>query len=115
MYGYVLLILLLAAGAWVASDFLNFRRSNAGEKVKGLECDAGGIVFVEGTKTYYRMPDGSRRKLADYAFDLTPGSKDMNMLTGILEQARKAKQEEASVDRKAAIKNMQDVAKHVNS
>jgi len=81
---------------------------------QGLKCDSGGVLFVQGNKTYYNMPKGERRLIAEYAMDLTPGSRDMNMFLATMEQARKEKINEARNERKEAKLRMETVAKDVS-
>lgn len=98
---------------YIVIDFSRFlvAKKKEKEEPEALKTDAGGVLFVQGNKTYYCLPNGSRRKIADYAFDLNPGSKDMNMFTGIMNKARSEMQAEASNKRKAAINNIVELAK----
>lgn len=109
----ILLGMLLFAGLWVLVDFQRFRvaKKKAAIKAKEVGTDAGGVLLIMGGKTYYDMPNRVRRKIADYPMDLTPGSADMNQFTAIMEKARKECHEEASKDRKQALKSMHEVAK----
>ena len=109
----ILLGMLLFASLWVLIDFQRFRVAikKSVKEDKAAKVDAGGILLIMGGKTYYDMPNRVRRKIADYPMDLTPGSADMNMFTAIMEQARKECHEEASKDRKQALKVMREVAK----
>ena len=109
----ILLGMLLFAGLWVLIDFQRFRvaKKKAATKAKEVGTDAGGILLIIGGKTYYDMPNRVRRKIADYPMDLTPGSADMNQFTAIMEQARKESHEEASNQRKKALRAMHEVAK----
>lgn len=97
---------------WLVADLSRFafarRKAN---NPAGLKLDAGGVVFIQGNRTYYRMPNGTRRKLADYAMDLTPGSSDMKMLTATMDQARKAHEAQKRAERKDALTAMRAVAK----
>lgn len=94
-------------------DLLRFTvaKHRADKGVAGVKTDAGGVLFVEGRRTYYRMPNGVRRKMADYPMDLTPGSPDMVQFTAVLDQARKLHEAEKRAKRKAALINMRAVAK----
>lgn len=94
-------------------DLLRFTvaKHRADKGVAGVKLDAGGVVFIQGNRTYYRMPNGTRRKLADYAMDLTPGSADMKMLTATMDQARKAHEAQKRAERKDALTAMRAVAK----
>lgn len=102
-------LLALLVVLFLISDFSVFAAKS--KPAEGYKVDAGGVLFVQGNATYYKMPSGARRKIADYAFDLTPGSRDMNMFLGILDKANREMKAEASNKRKAAIKNMLEVAK----
>lgn len=102
-------VIALLVIVFLIADFSVFAAKSKGPE--GYKTDAGGVLFVQGNTTYYQMPSGARRKIADYAFDLTPGSRDLNMFLGILNKARSEVQAEASSKRKAAIKNMIEVAK----
>ena len=110
---YILLGMLIFAGLWVLIDFQRFRvaKKKSVKEAKATNVDAGGILLIMGGKTYYDMPNKVRRKIADYPMDLIPGSADMNQFTAIMEQARNECHEEASKERKQAIKNIHEVAK----
>jgi hypothetical protein len=109
---FILLGLLALVFIWVLIDFFRFRKAKAkGKKeAKAANTDAGGTIFVQGNRTYYNMPNGVRRKIADYPMDLNPGSADMNMFTGIMDQARKLAHEDAKQAKKQAINNIASVA-----
>jgi hypothetical protein len=94
-------------------DLLRFTvaRHRADKDVAGVKTDADGVLFIEGRRTYYRMPNGVRRKMADYPMDLTPGSPDMVQFTAALDQARKLHEAEKRASRKNALTNMRAVAK----
>lgn len=104
IYFIAIVVLLLFL---VGFSFLDF----AVKSESGLRTDSGGILFVEGDRTYYKMPNGTRRKLADYPMDLTPGSKDMAMFLSIMDKAKKESHEEAVTKKREAVKNMQAVAR----
>lgn len=106
--GWIFFIALLVI-VFLIADFSVFAAKSKGPE--GYKTDAGGVLFVQGNTTYYQMPSGARRKIADYAFDLTPGSRDLNMFLGILDKANREMKAEASNKRKAAVKNMIEVAK----
>lgn len=97
-------------------DFFRFssKRKEAAKKVDGYMTDAGGVLFVQGNRTYYQMPNGVRRKIADYAMDLSPGSRDMAMFTQIMDEARRQKEAQDTNDRKAAKLAMERVARVAN-
>ena len=107
--GFMMVLLMV----FLLQDFARFtlRRAKALKKDEGYMTDAGGYLFVQGKRTYYTMPNGTRRKIADYPMDLTPGSADMNMFTQTMDQARKETANEARVLRKEAKANMEAVAK----
>ena len=106
-------VMMILLGVFLFQDFARFsyRRARALKKDEGYMTDAGGYLFVQGRKTYYTMPNGTRRKIADYPMDLTPGSADMNMFTSTMDQARKETANAARVMRKEAKANMEAVAK----
>jgi len=109
----ILLGLLAIVFIWVLIDFFRFRKAKAKgkQKAKAANTDAGGTLFVQGNRTYYNMPNGVRRKIADYPMDLNPGSADMNMFTGIMNQARKESHDESRKAKAQAIRNIGAVAK----
>jgi hypothetical protein len=112
-YGLVITIASLAVIAYIAAGFVAFavrsrREANSSESVK---THAGGALFVEGGKTYYTMPSGQRRKVADYPMDLTPGSADMIQFTAVLDKAYAEHMADKDKSRKAAVKAMHEVAR----
>ena len=111
-YGIAGLFVLLVV--FLGVDFTRFivARTKTDEPM-GVKCAAGGILFVHGNRTYYNMPNGVRRKIADYAMDLTPGSRDMNMFSAIMDQAAKEKINEGRVERKKSKEAMESVAKEI--
>ncbi len=117
---FVIIVLVCLAILFLGVDFTRFVKGKAKESSKddgpkGVKVDAGGILFVQGNRTYYNMPNGTRRKIADYAMDLSPGSRDMNMFTATLDQARKLHQNEQRNIRKEAKLAMESVAKEMVS
>ena len=76
-------------------------------------CHAGGVLFIQGGKTYYNMPNGVRRKIADYEMDLNPSSPDMRQFTECMETARREHNAEERVKRVNAKREMVKVAKEV--
>lgn len=98
-------------------DFTRFvvlkKEQQRRDKVDGLQCHAGGVLFVQGGKTYYNMPNGVRRIIAEYAMDLTPGSPDMMQFTECMETARREHNAEERRKRVQAKKAMVEVAKEV--
>ena len=109
--GWFLVLVTVGFVAFVAIDIARFAKAS---KPDGVKVDAGGVLFVQGNATYYRLPSGQRRKIADYPFDLTPGSDDMRAFLGVMDKALRDKQAEASNKRKAALNNMAKVAKEEN-
>ena len=110
--------LILAALAGIAAiliavDMIRFGRAkHKAEHPKAGIADAGGLLYVQGGKTYYKMPkSGSIRKLADYEYDLRPGSPDMVEFTRIMNQAREEHLAEIKEAKVAAVQNMREVAK----
>lgn len=97
-----------AAFLVVGFDFHRFAKKK--KIADALGTDAGGVLFIQGRKTYYKKTNGTRRKIADYAFDLNPGSPDMEMFTRIMEQARTEMQRDASDKKAAAVRAMKEVA-----
>lgn len=112
---YFCLILLAVVVILLGIDFTRFviaaRKEPKKNEPMGVKVDAGGILFVQGRKTYYQMPNGTRRKIADYPMDLKPGSRDMNMFLSMMDQARKLKENEGRAARKQAKLAMEAVAK----
>lgn len=107
----VVIILVILVVLFLGLDFTRFVKANSKEEKKnGVQCNSGGVLFVQGRKTYYQMPSGTRRKIADFPMDLTPGSKDMNEFTRIMEQAAKERINEDRNLRKKAKENMIGVA-----
>lgn len=115
----VVIILLVLVVLFLGLDFTRFVKAaikqDKDAELNGVKVDAGGILFVLGNRTYYQMPNGTRRKIADYPMDLTPGSRDMNMFTATLDQARKEHHNEQRNVRKEAKLAMESVAKDIVS
>ena len=113
MYGTILLSAFAALVLIVAAGFVRFAIASRKEakKADGYKTPAGGDLIVQGGKTYFILPSGQRRKLADYAMDLTPGSKDMARFEAIMAEAHRQHEAEKSNERKASISMMHDVAK----
>lgn len=107
-------IILLVAILFVAVNFAIFAFKSDKEsrdQHDGVRVDAGGTIFVMGTRTYYQQPKGKRQLVADYPMDLRPGSPDMNTFLAIMEKAKKQAAIDASNKRKAALTNMRELAK----
>ena len=112
---WIITVLIILLIVFLGLDFTRFvRAAGKNDKLNGVKCNAGGVLFLQGTKTYYQMPNGTRRKIADYPMDLTPGSRDMNEFTRIMEQAAKEKTTEGRAVRKDAKEAMLKVAKDVS-
>jgi hypothetical protein len=111
MRGYILLAMVLVVVAYVAYDLYRFTKASKGKTPDGIKVDAGGVLFVHGGKTYYQMPKGVRRKIADYPMDLRPGSPDMNMFTLTMDNARADFVKDKEAQRKEAAVNMRKIAK----
>ena len=106
--------LCLIAALFILADMLRFRKAQkVAEKPEALGVDAGGVLFIRGGKTYYKMPKGTDRKIADFPMDLRPGSVDMNRFTRILDEARKAHDADVAESKAEADKNMREVAREV--
>ena len=108
----IILGLLLITALYVALDFLSFRR-RAKREGNGVRVHAGGLLEVSGGKTYYVLPKGERRKLADYPFDLTPGSADMQKFEMIMAKAYEENEKAKAQAEKDAVTNMHIVAREV--
>lgn len=90
VFWFIIAILALAGALLVGLDMLRFAmRKRRAESPKSGHTDAGGDIFIEGRKTYYMMPNGVRRKIADTPLDLRPGSPDMIRFTDLMERARR--------------------------
>lgn len=112
----VWLILAALAGVaaiWIAVDMIRFGRAkHKAEHPKAGIADAGGLLYVQGNKTYYKMPkSGSIRKIADYPMDLRPGSPDMVEFTRLMNQAREEHLADVKEAKVAAVQNMREVAR----
>jgi hypothetical protein len=112
-----MLFIILGAGCFIVAaivgfDMLRFRvAQKRAENPEALATAAGGTLFIQGGKTYYNLPKGERRKIADYAMDLRPGSPDMVMFKRIMQQAADEHAIEVSETKTEAIANMREVAK----
>lgn len=112
---WVVAILVLLLIVFLGLDFTRFIvAKGVNDRLNGVKCNSGGILFVQGRKTYYQMPGGQRRTIANFPMDLTPGSKDMNEFTRIMEQAAKEKIVEDRQARFDAKANMSAIAKEVS-
>lgn len=114
---FVLCCIVFVIVLFYGIDFFRFAKGKSIERkqASALKTDAGGVLFVQGNRTYYNMPNGERRRIADYAMDLTPGSRDMNQFTQTLDEARRLHENEKRAARKDARINMESVAKEVVS
>jgi hypothetical protein len=100
------------AACFIVFDMLRFHvaQKRAADH-KALGTAAGGVLFIQGGKTYYSLPKGERRKIADYAMDLRPGSPDMAMFKHIMQQAADEHSKEVADAKSGAMANMREVAK----
>ena len=103
----------LIAAAWVGVDMWRFGRAkHRAEHPKAGIADAGGLLYIQGGKTYYKMPkSGQIRKIADFPMDLRPGSPDMVEFTRIMDQARAEHMAEVRQAKMKAEAAMRDTAK----
>jgi hypothetical protein len=100
------------AATVIGFDMLRFHvAQKRAENPEALGTAAGGVLFVQGGKTYYSLPKGERRKIADYAMDLRPGSPDMAMFKRIMQQAADEHAKEVAETKNEAMANMREVAK----
>ena len=113
----IFVVLVAAFIIWLGISFTYFatqkNKQDKRAKADGLQCHAGGVLFVQGGKTYYNMPNGVRRKIADYEMDLSPGSGDMLQFTECMETARREHNAAERVKRVNAKKAMTKLAKEV--
>ena len=109
---YIVIGLFAIGASAVLFDMARFGRAKAkAENPTAAQVDAGGIIYVQGTKTYYKLPKGEIRKIADYAMDLRAGSVDMNTFTHLLDKARAEHEAEVKATKEDAFRKMGDVAK----
>lgn len=102
--------------AWIILDMVRFRGAQKrAEDPTAAQTNAGGTLYIESDRTYYRMPSGTVRKIADYRMDLRPGSPDMNMLTAVLDQAAREHEQEVAAKKAEALKNVRAMAKEGHS
>jgi hypothetical protein len=102
----------IVAAAIVGFDMLRFHvAQKRAENPDKIGTAAGGVLFIQGGKTYYTLPKGERRKIADYAMDLRPGSPDMAMFKRIMQQAADEHAKEVADTKTKAMANMREVAK----
>lgn len=104
----IALVIVAVLAVFMIFDFARFMRKRMADKATEASCHSGGNLIIDSSKTYYVMPNGERRKLADYPMDLDPKSKDMRMFAAIMEQAHK----EHEI---AKIRQMQGVAGEIVS
>jgi hypothetical protein len=91
---------------------LRFRkRTKAADNPDALGTPAGGVLFLKGDKTYYQMPKGPIRKIADFRMDLRPGSPDMARFKKIMQQAADEHAQEVAESKIKADENMREIAK----
>ena len=117
LFGYALVFIIVAVLMYVVFDFFRFtykkNKTEKKEAPEGYKTDAGGYLFVQGNRTYYTMPNGERRKIAEYAMDLSAGSDDMKMFSTAMNNARMEHEAEKRDERAKAVKNVTSVAKEV--
>jgi hypothetical protein len=102
----------LIIGGIILADMLRFRkRSKAAENPNALGTPAGGTLFLKAGKTYYQMPKGPIRKIADFRMDLRPSSPDMARFKKILQQASDEHAQEVAETKIKADEAMHAVAK----
>ena len=102
----------LIIGGVIVVDMLRFRkRTKASENPEALGTNAGGTLFLKAGRTYYQMPKGPVRKIADFPMDLRPGSPDMARFTKIMQQAADEHAQEVAEAKAKADSNMHLVAK----
>jgi len=113
--GWIFLLAAVGVAAYIGLDLAKFHKaSKDNEAAHGVKVDAGGVLFVQGMVTYYRLPSGERRKVAEFPMDLRPGSADMRAFLQIMDKAREQKQAESSNARKKALSNIHKIAKEEN-
>lgn len=113
-YGITLAAICAIVALYVVVSFARFAAARAKEAKAapaGVKVHAGGVLFVEGSKTYYTMPNGQRRKIADKPLDLSPGSADMVQFTAVLNKAYAEHQAEKDEENKRTVRAMHEVAR----
>ena len=113
MKTFWLILAILAGGAALIAgiDMLRFAiAKRRAENPKAIRVHAGGEVYLQGGKTYYRLPKGEVRKIAEYPMDLRAGSRDMMRLTSIMDQAHDEHERERAAQRAQADKAMREIA-----
>ena len=109
---FVLSLLAFIIAAVIVFDMLRFHvAQKRAANPEALGTAAGGVLFIQGGKTYYNLPKGERRKIADYAMDLRPGSPDMAMFKRIMQQAADEHAKEVAETKTDAVANMRELAK----
>lgn len=104
----IIAAVVLALAALLVADFLRFSKARNKSKATSAACHSGGIISIESDKTYYTMPNGVKRKLADYPMDLDPKSKDMQLFSRLMDQANREREAEK-------VTQMQKVAREVTA
>lgn len=104
----IIALIFVALLALVAVDFSRFKKARRSEKSTAAACHSGGILSIESNATYYTMPNGVKRKLADYPMDLDPKSKDMQLFSRLMDQANRERESEK-------VTQMQKVAREVTA
>lgn len=112
IFWLILAALCLAVSFVIGLDMLRFRKANKlAENPDKIGTAAGGLLYVQGNKTYYRMPKGAIRKIADFRMDLRPGSPDMVRFTNVLNQAAEEHAQEVAETKIKADEAMRKVAR----
>ena len=112
-YGITLAAICGVALLYLVVSFARFAAARKAEAKApdGVKTHAGGDLIIQGGKTYYVMPSGQRRKIADKALDLRPGSPDMLEWTRVLERAYAEHMADKDEEHKQTVKTMREVAK----
>lgn len=105
----------LIIAAIIGGDMLRFHvAQKRAADPKALGTPAGGTLFIQGGKTYYQMPKGARRLIAEYAMDLRPESPDMVRFKGIMQKAADEHAREVAESKAKADAAMHAVAKEAS-
>jgi hypothetical protein len=112
-YGITLAAICGIALLYLVVSFARFAAARKAEAKApdGIKTHAGGDLIIQGGKTYYVMPSGQRRKIADYPMDLTPASPDMQRFEAVLAEAYKKHMAEKDEMHRKAVESMHEVAK----
>ena len=94
----------------VLLDFARFSRGKA-KQATSAHCHSGGNIVIRAGRTYYTMPNGVERKIADRPMDLAPSSNDMRMFTAIMDKAHREYQDEQRASKRKEYRSMENIAK----